>query len=88
MAASTKGQEESAQKPKEVASVPSESKRKLPVGAYVSSVHVDYESFEVGTGQVRSCMTRAAYFVLESHIFIVITFLQILQIFTQHLWEG
>ncbi|XP_047681353.1 SEC23-interacting protein isoform X1 [Prionailurus viverrinus] len=55
MAASTKGQEESAQKAKETASLPSESnesKRKLPVGAYVSSVHVDYESFEVGTGQV------------------------------------
>lgn len=29
-----------------------ESKRKLSVGAYVSSVRVDYESFEVGTGQV------------------------------------
>ncbi|XP_046306241.1 SEC23-interacting protein isoform X2 [Marmota monax] len=55
MAASTKGQDESARKAKEVASVPSESsesKRKLPVGAYVSSVHIDYESFEVGTGQV------------------------------------
>lgn len=55
MAASTKGQEESAQKAKEMASIPSESngsKRKLPVGAYVSSMHVDYESFEVGTGQV------------------------------------
>ncbi|XP_027625931.1 SEC23-interacting protein [Tupaia chinensis] len=55
MATSTKGQEESAQKTKEVASLPSdanESKRKLPVGAYVSSVRVDYESFEVGTGQV------------------------------------
>uniref|UniRef100_A0A8C0PF77 SEC23-interacting protein n=1 Tax=Canis lupus familiaris TaxID=9615 RepID=A0A8C0PF77_CANLF len=55
MAASTKGQEESGQKAKEMASLPSESnesKRKLPVGAYVSSVHVDYESFEVGTGQV------------------------------------
>ncbi|XP_049711189.1 SEC23-interacting protein isoform X2 [Elephas maximus indicus] len=55
MATSTKGQEESAQKAKEMASLPSESnesKRKLPVGAYVSSVHVDYESFGVGTGQV------------------------------------
>nr|XP_020025441.1 SEC23-interacting protein isoform X2 [Castor canadensis] len=55
MAALTKGQEESVQKAKEVASLPSESneaKRKHPVGAYVSSVHVDYESFEVGTGQV------------------------------------
>lgn len=29
------------------------SKRKLPVGALVSSVNVDYEYFEVGTGQVR-----------------------------------
>uniref|UniRef100_A0A8D1ZNB9 DDHD domain-containing protein n=1 Tax=Sus scrofa TaxID=9823 RepID=A0A8D1ZNB9_PIG len=55
MATSTKGQEESTQKAKEMAPPPlesNESKRKLPVGAYVSSVHVDYESFEVGTGQV------------------------------------
>nr|XP_045011580.1 SEC23-interacting protein isoform X2 [Jaculus jaculus] len=55
MAALTKGQNESAQKAKEMVSLPSESneaKRKLPVGACVSSVHVDYESFEVGTGQV------------------------------------
>ncbi|XP_045424772.1 SEC23-interacting protein isoform X2 [Lemur catta] len=53
MAASTK--EESAQKTKEMASLPSESnesQRKLPVGAYVSSVRVDYDSFKVGTGQV------------------------------------
>ncbi|XP_020136314.1 SEC23-interacting protein isoform X2 [Microcebus murinus] len=53
MAASTK--EESAQKTKEMASLPSESnesQRKLPVGAYVSSVCVDYDSFKVGTGQV------------------------------------
>ncbi|XP_017364570.1 SEC23-interacting protein isoform X2 [Cebus imitator] len=52
---STKGQEESAQKTKDMASVPAESnesKRKLPVGAYVSSVCVNYESFEVGAGQV------------------------------------
>ncbi|KAG8435801.1 hypothetical protein GDO86_013661 [Hymenochirus boettgeri] len=28
------------------------SKRKLPVGASVSSVHVDYQSFDIGTGQV------------------------------------
>ncbi|XP_054545954.1 SEC23-interacting protein isoform X2 [Talpa occidentalis] len=50
-----KGQEESAQRAQELAPLPSEAdacKRKLPVGAYVSSVHVDYESFEVGTGQV------------------------------------
>lgn len=26
--------------------------RKLPVGSTVSSVHVDYKCFEVGTGQV------------------------------------
>ncbi|XP_008825518.1 SEC23-interacting protein isoform X3 [Nannospalax galili] len=54
MAALTKGQDESAQKTKGVASPPAAnaSKRKLPVGACVSSVHVDYESFEVGTGQV------------------------------------
>ncbi|XP_069316432.1 SEC23-interacting protein isoform X2 [Eulemur rufifrons] len=53
MAASTK--EESTQKTKEMASLPSESnesQRKLPVGAYVSSVRVDYDSFKVGTGQV------------------------------------
>nr|XP_035125157.1 SEC23-interacting protein isoform X4 [Callithrix jacchus] len=52
---STKGQEESAQKTKDMASLPAESnesKRKLPVGAYVSSVCVNYESFEVGAGQV------------------------------------
>lgn len=61
MAALTKGQEESAQKAKEMTSLPSESngsKRKLPVGAYVSSVHVDYESFEVGTGQVSLCVDQ------------------------------
>lgn len=55
MAALTKGQEGSAQKAKEMASLPSESsesKRRLPVGACVSSVHVDYEAFDVGTGQV------------------------------------
>ncbi|XP_012579311.1 PREDICTED: SEC23-interacting protein isoform X1 [Condylura cristata] len=51
----SKGQEESAQRAPEMAPLPPEadaSRRKLPVGAYVSSVHVDYESFEVGTGQV------------------------------------
>uniref|UniRef100_A0A8C3H6C2 SEC23-interacting protein n=1 Tax=Chrysemys picta bellii TaxID=8478 RepID=A0A8C3H6C2_CHRPI len=36
------------------------SKRKLPVGAFVSSVNVDYEYFEVGTGQV-----SVAYSVLD-----------------------
>lgn len=54
-AASARGQEESAQKTKDAAPVPSEcheAKRKLAVGACVSSVRVDYESFEVGTGQV------------------------------------
>ncbi|XP_075391118.1 SEC23-interacting protein isoform X2 [Tenrec ecaudatus] len=55
-AASTTGQEESAPKAKEGAPLPAdsprESKRKLPLGACVSSVHVDYDSFEVGTGQV------------------------------------
>ncbi|XP_056408420.1 SEC23-interacting protein isoform X2 [Hyla sarda] len=30
-------------------------KRKLPVGASVSSIHVDYEHFETGTGQVSIC---------------------------------
>lgn len=54
MATSAKGQEEGAQKAKDVASPPSdsnESKRRLPLGASVSSVRVDYEAFEVGTGQ-------------------------------------
>ncbi|XP_019411343.1 PREDICTED: SEC23-interacting protein isoform X2 [Crocodylus porosus] len=53
--------QETAQKAKEaVSSVSStesgrlqeQSKRKLPVGASVSSVNIDYEYFEVGTGQV------------------------------------
>ncbi|EGV98238.1 SEC23-interacting protein [Cricetulus griseus] len=54
MAAVTKGQDESALKTKEMASPSesSESRRKLSLGAYVSSARVDYESFEVGTGQV------------------------------------
>lgn len=54
VATSTKGQEESAQKAKDVASPPSdvnEAKRRLPLGASISSVRVDYEAFEVGTGQ-------------------------------------
>lgn len=72
MAAAAKGQEESAQKPKEMASG-----RKLPVGASVSSVHVDYESFEVGTGQVGSRLPGAACFMLQSRIFTMIAFLQI-----------
>ncbi|NWI95676.1 S23IP protein, partial [Pitta sordida] len=57
--AATLQTQEDTQKPKEaVTSVsPSESgqlhpKRKLPVGASVSSVNIDYEYFEVGTGQV------------------------------------
>lgn len=29
------------------------SKRKRPFGASVSSAHIDYEFFEMGTGQVR-----------------------------------
>ncbi|NXA40139.1 S23IP protein, partial [Eudromia elegans] len=49
--------QEAAQKAKEAPISPSESgqlhsKRKLPVGASVSSVNIDYEYFEVGTGQV------------------------------------
>ncbi|XP_040609187.1 SEC23-interacting protein isoform X5 [Mesocricetus auratus] len=54
MAAVAKGQDESALKTKEMAaaSESSESRRKLSVGACVSSARVDYESFEVGTGQV------------------------------------
>ncbi|XP_031972377.1 SEC23-interacting protein [Corvus hawaiiensis] len=57
--AATLQTQEDTQKPKEaVSSVsPSESgqmhsKRRLPVGASVSSVNIDYEYFEVGTGQV------------------------------------
>ncbi|XP_051049092.1 SEC23-interacting protein isoform X2 [Phodopus roborovskii] len=54
VAAVTKGQDESALKTKEMASPsePNEPRRKLSVGAFVSSARVDYESFEVGTGQV------------------------------------
>lgn len=37
-----------------------QSKRKLPVGALVSSVNIDYQYFEVGTGQV-----SVAYSVLD-----------------------
>ncbi|XP_036591132.1 SEC23-interacting protein isoform X1 [Trichosurus vulpecula] len=53
--ANLRGQEETAQRAKETTRVASEadpSKRKLPVGPFVSSVHVDYDSFEIGTGQV------------------------------------
>ncbi|NXX96586.1 S23IP protein, partial [Centropus bengalensis] len=57
--AATLQAQEDAQKAKEpVASVshsesgPLRSKRRLPVGASVSSVNIDYEYFEVGTGQV------------------------------------
>lgn len=58
--AATLQTQEDAQKAKETGTSvsPSESgqlhsKRKLPVGASVSSVNIDYEYFEVGTGQVR-----------------------------------
>ncbi|XP_004625674.1 SEC23-interacting protein [Octodon degus] len=53
--ASTMKVQENIPKAKEIPSLSSEtneSKRKLPVGAYICSLHVDYESFEVGTGQV------------------------------------
>ncbi|XP_062988801.1 SEC23-interacting protein isoform X2 [Elgaria multicarinata webbii] len=61
MDALTRNQEEAAQAVKKVADfakssesgMPQDpSKRRLPVGASVSSVHIDYEYFEVGTGQV------------------------------------
>nr|XP_048311074.1 SEC23-interacting protein isoform X1 [Myodes glareolus] len=55
MAAVTKGQDDSVLKTKEMtlpSSENNESKRKLSVGACVSSVQVEYESFDVGTGQV------------------------------------
>ncbi|KAM4635892.1 SEC23-interacting protein [Discoglossus pictus] len=57
--AQAKAQEEAASRAEDAAAKinPSErglapAKRKLPVGASVSSVHVDYEYFETGTGQV------------------------------------
>ncbi|NXU79812.1 S23IP protein, partial [Oreotrochilus melanogaster] len=55
--AATLQTQEDAQKAKEASVSPSVSgqmhtKRKLPVGASVSSVNIDYEYFEVGTGQV------------------------------------
>ncbi|XP_075468170.1 SEC23-interacting protein isoform X2 [Ascaphus truei] len=59
--AQKKAQEEAARKAEEEAAKitlpdsdqgPGHPKRKLPVGASVSSIHVDYEYFEVGTGQV------------------------------------
>uniref|UniRef100_A0A7N4V865 SEC23-interacting protein n=1 Tax=Sarcophilus harrisii TaxID=9305 RepID=A0A7N4V865_SARHA len=53
--ANLRSQEEASQKAKETTPLSSEadpSKRKLPVGPFVSSVHVDYDSFDIGTGQV------------------------------------
>lgn len=35
--------------------LPDSAVKKLPVGRTVSSVHVDYNYFEVGTGQVSDC---------------------------------
>ncbi|OWK07556.1 SEC23IP [Cervus elaphus hippelaphus] len=67
VATSTKGQEESAQKAKDVASPPSdanEAKRRLPLGASVSSVRVDYEAFEVGTGQAMLASVNVELWVL------------------------
>ncbi|XP_054975259.1 SEC23-interacting protein isoform X1 [Sorex araneus] len=52
VAAATPGPEGSAPKGDGAAAEPGESKRRLPVGVCVSSSHVHYESFEVGTGQV------------------------------------
>ncbi|XP_058527207.1 SEC23-interacting protein isoform X2 [Ochotona princeps] len=55
LTASPKGQEESAQRAQARAPLRSEgpeARRKLVLGAHVSSVHVGYEAFEVGTGQV------------------------------------
>ncbi|XP_064287544.1 SEC23-interacting protein [Passer domesticus] len=58
LAATLQTQEDTQKSKETVSSVsPSESgqmhsKRKLPVGASVSSVNIDYEYFEVGTGQV------------------------------------
>lgn len=55
-----KAREEAVQRVREeAAATPSEAalhgklgKRRLPVGSTVSSMHVDYDYFEVGTGQV------------------------------------
>ncbi|NXO35381.1 S23IP protein, partial [Locustella ochotensis] len=58
LAATLQTQEDTQKQKEAISSVsPSESgqmhsKRKLPVGASVSSVNIDYEYFEVGTGQV------------------------------------
>ncbi|XP_044296031.1 SEC23-interacting protein isoform X1 [Varanus komodoensis] len=61
MNAFARNQEEAAQTVKKVASFPESSesdmpqdtsKRRLPVGASVSSAHINYDCFEVGTGQV------------------------------------
>ncbi|KAG8517366.1 SEC23-interacting protein [Galemys pyrenaicus] len=55
LGAAARGPEESAQRAQEMAPQPlgaDAARRKLPVGVCVSSVHVDYECFEVGTGQV------------------------------------
>lgn len=73
--------QEASQKAKEtVTSVsPSESgqqhsKRKLPVGASVSSVNVDYEYFEVGTGQVRQHnLNKSSGTVLSFCLFLCVT---------------
>lgn len=72
MDALIKNQAESAQLAKKVAnftapsepSVPEDiSKRRLPVGASVLSAHIDYEYFDVGTGQVRSVQIEALHFI-------------------------
>lgn len=54
------------------------SKRKLPVGASVSSVNVDYEYFEVGTGQVSVVYSALdfepdTFFALGSPIGVLLT---------------
>ena len=76
MLAATLQTQEDAQKAKEtITSVsPSESgqlhsKRKLPVGASVSSVNIDYEYFEAGTGQVR--LHRFKWFVWNNAVLLI-----------------
>lgn len=72
--AATLQTQEDAQKAKEASVSPSESgqlppKRRLPVGASVSSVNIDYEYFEVGTGQVR--LPRFKWFIWKNAVLLL-----------------
>lgn len=81
MLAATLQTQEDTQKSKEAVSPvsPSESgqmhsKRKLPVGASVSSVNIDYEYFEIGTGQVRLCRSKQFKGFDQSSLFTTVFF--------------